>query len=360
VRALVLGALAIGLIAGCDVGDPEYQPVDAPAVQSLNALATLSLNDDGTPTEPAVLVENATAVVTSTSLRLRFSRFLLPSSISRQAFCLRSDTADVATFVDCANGVFLQPSYDPVKREVVLRQEAGVRLATDTLYKLTVLQATTDGECSTEEPTACGVRAFDRAALDKAYAYSFTTAETSPENAVDESAPPAVFCNPEGSFDGAAFALSGCAYSPCHAPAPALGAAEGLDFSGISNGDDLYPTSSTAINRVAHGTQMGGRADDIEETPARFGRAMPIIDAHDPGTAGSPGNSYLMYKLLVGSAAKELSSDIRPSDEEIARLRASVVVGMPMPGNSDTGMSETRLLNISNWIARGAPMEKCP
>lgn len=345
------------MIAGCDVGDPELQPIDAPPVQALHFLATAGVDAEGTPEEPVVVTDSdGSAIVASTSLRVRFDRFLLPSSISRQAFCLRANTADVATFVDCQDGVFLQPTYDPVKREIVLRQEPKARLADATVYKLTLLVPTTDGECSVDEATACGVRAFDRAPLDKPYTLSFRTADTTAANAVDETAPPAVFCG----NDGAAFVLAGCGYAGCHAPTPnGPGAASGLDFEGIFAGGDTYPTASTAINRVAHQTQIGERADDIEETPARFGRAMPIIDAHDLGKSGSPGNSYLMYKLLTGYSVGKLSSDLQPSAEEIARLRASVVVGMPMPA-ADSAVSEAQLLTLSNWIAGGAPMQKCP
>lgn len=319
---------------------------------------------DSTPEDPAEITSGGAAlVVPSSSLRLRFDRFLLPSSITRQAVCLRADLGDVATYTECSGGVFLQPAYDPVRREVVLRQEPGSRLALDTVYKLTLFVPTIEGGCTSEDPASCGIRAFDRAPLEEAYTFTFKTVATDPGDVPDETPPPADFCGPD---EGVRFTLAGCAYARCHAPETkedGLGAAAGLDLSGLVAGD-TYPLSVTAINQVAHQTQMGERADDPEETPARFGRAMPIIDAYDPGTSGSPGNSYMLYKLLTGPNVEDAPDDVRPSDEEIARLRASVVVGLPMapeaPLDSDPARSAAKLLALSNWIARGAPTPPCP
>jgi hypothetical protein len=291
-------------------------------------------------------------VVPSSSLRLRFDRFLLPSSIVRQAVCLRANLADVSNYTECGGGVFLQPAYDPVRREVVLRQEPGSRLALDTVYKLTLFVAGIEGGCTPEDPISCGIRAFDRAPLDQVYTFTFRTVAADPGSVPDEAPPPANFCGDEG----AAAILASCAYPSCHAASSTVGAAAGLD---LSSG---YALDVTAINIVAHQTQMGERADDAEQTPARFGRAMPLIDAIDRGQSGSPGTSYLLYKVLAGPSGTTAPDDIRPSDEEIARLRASVVVGMPMaPQESLTEpFTADELLTLSRWIARGAPTPSCP
>ncbi|MEZ4311824.1 MAG: hypothetical protein R3F14_27655 [Polyangiaceae bacterium] len=321
-------------------------------------LATTELAPDGTPLDPADLLADATlTVVPSTSLRLRFDRFLLPATLLRQAACLRSNLADVTDFTQCEGGVFLQPAYDPVRREVVLRQPAGDRLELDTAYKLTLFVPDIEGDCTGEDPTSCGFRAFDRAPLEQAYTVTFKTVAVDPGPVPDEAPPPADFCG----GDGAAISFIGCGYSPCHAPTfNGPGAAAGLDLSGLLPGDtfDSFALRATAINRVSHQTQMGERAFDPEETPARFGRAMPIIDAFDPGTAGSPGNSYLLYKLLVGPSMDSAPADIRPSDEEMARLRNGLVVGLPMSADGSK-LSGDALLALSNWIARGAPTPKC-
>ncbi|MBK8251509.1 MAG: hypothetical protein IPK82_02430 [Polyangiaceae bacterium] len=237
---------------------------------------------------------------------------------------------------------------------MVLRQAAGDRLALDTLYKVTLFVPSIEGDCTGEDPVSCGVRAFDNAVLAQAYTFTFKTVATDPGDVPDETPPPADFCGTTGALNS----LIGCGYSPCHAPVKdGPGAAAGLDLSGLLL-DDPFPLQATAINRVAHQTQMGESASNIEETPARFGRAMPIIDAFDPGNSGNPGNSYLMYKLLVGPSMDDAPADIRPSDEEIARLQASVVVGLPMSADGST-LNGDQLLGLSNWIARGAPTPSC-
>ncbi|MEZ4301399.1 MAG: hypothetical protein R3B70_41075 [Polyangiaceae bacterium] len=321
-------------------------------------LATTELAPDGTPLDPADLLADATlTVVPSTSLRLRFDRFLLPATLLRQAACLRSNLADVTDFTQCEGGVFLQPAYDPVRREVVLRQPAGDRLELDTAYKLTLFVPDIEGDCTGEDPTSCGFRAFDRAPLEQAYTVTFKTVAVDPGPVPDEAPPCGLLrWGRRGHLLSSAAATPRCRPHLQRRP----GAAAGLDLSGLLPGDtfDSFALRATAINRVSHQTQMGERAFDPEETPARFGRAMPIIDAFDPGTAGSPGNSYLLYKLLVGPSMDSAPADIRPSDEEMARLRNGLVVGLPMSADGSK-LSGDALLALSNWIARGAPTPKC-
>lgn len=336
---------------GCDVGDAEHQPVDAPPVTVRSFLATV---EGGTPDDPQPVTDESTRVVPSSSLRIRFDRFLLPSTVARQAFCLRAGTEDVANGTQCNGGVFIQPSYDPVRREIVLRQEPGARLALDTFYKLTLYLPTEEGACGADDPPeSCGIRAFDRAPLDKAYSFTFRTVVMDPGDVPDEAAPAGAFCGTGGAAEVLA---NSCAYARCHSSTKSVGAAMGLDFSGIQLGDPAN-LRATGIDRVAHGTQMGGNADDSEKTPSRFGRAMPIID----GKGASPGDSYLMYKLLTGMSVTDAPDDIAPGDEEIARIRASVVVGMPMPApDPATGpLPPEQLLALSAWIARGAPTPVC-
>lgn len=332
------------------MGDAEHQPVDTPPVRVQSFLGTL---EGGSPDDPQPIEESA-RVVPSSSLRIRFDRFLLPSSVVRQAFCLRADTGDVANATQCSNGVFVQPSYDPVRREIVLRLEPKKRLGIDTLYKLTLFAPTEEGACGAEDPLeSCGIRAFDRAPLDKPYVFTFRTVTTDPGDVPDEEPPPGAFCGSGGVAESLA---NSCAYTLCHSSTEKVGAAMGLDFVRLPFGD---PTAlrETAIDQVAHGTMMGGDADEPETTPSRFGRAMPIID----GKRGSPGDSYILYKLLTGISVEDAPADITPSDEEIARLRASVVVGMPMPAPdpATSPLSRAQLLNLSAWIQRGAPTFFC-
>ena len=354
------------------MGDPQFEPTDTPPIHVTQVLGTTALNADGTPQDPQEIAADGTSrLVPSTSIRIRFDRFLLPSSISRQAVCLRADLADVPTYTKCTNAVFVQPTYDPVRREIVLRQDKGERLALGTLYKLTLYQQQLQGDCTGDNPTSCGVLAFDRAALEKPFTITFRTVDADPGTALDETVPEGTFCGDKG----AAAALGAtCSYATCHGPSsksgsscvptksnPVTDCAEGLSFYNLQYGN-FTDTQQTAINRVAHQTMMGEAASTPEKTPARFGRAMPIIDAFNPGVAGSPGNSYTMYKILTGMSIDAAPDDIKPSDDEVQRLRDTFVVGMPMPPpDIGTGpLDAEQLTNLSNWIQRGAPLSTCP
>ena len=131
--------------------------------------------------------------------------------------------------------------------------------------------------------------------------------------------------------------------SGCHITQPT---AMGLD---LSSPDRLQ---ATAIGHVAHETMTGEQAAQADENPPRFGRAMPLLDPQ------APGNSYLLYKLLA-SGNDHLDSPA--SDAEIGRLRASVVVGMPMPPADQPGAflrtGEVEL--ISRWLELGAATPVC-
>jgi hypothetical protein len=112
---------------------------------------------------------------------------------------------------------------------------------------------------------------------------------------------------------------------------------------------------ATAIGHTAHGTQAGEHAQDGDGNPARFGRAMPIID---PGDAG---NSYLLYKLLAGPAYAQ-SAAAPPDPKEIERIRTAVVVGMPMPPTNalpGVAIPLPGLEDLSAWISQDAPMPAC-
>ena len=85
---------------------------------------------------------------------------------------------------------------------------------------------------------------------------------------------------------------------------------------------------------------------------------MPLIDAGTPGEPGGfPGNSYLLYKLAIGPGAMGASA---PTVEEGARLRNTVVMGLPMPPKQGAQISEVDVDAIVTWIAQGAPTPACP
>ncbi len=309
-------------------------------------------------------ISSGKPVTTTTSLRLRFDRFLLPASALRQSVCLRSDTATVEAFDQCAGAVFLEPAYDPVRREVTYRLRPGEPLAPDTEYKLTVFGAV--------DPRAvAGFRAFDGARLENtAYQFSFRTNAADPAGTADEVGPQGdTFCKNDPCVTacgadqdcaalcpvGAFIALrNGCGFKGCHKPGDDVGAAMGMDLS------DPSGIALTAVGHNAHHSQQGERADDPDLAPVlgdarRFGRAMPLI------APGSPGNSYILYKIIAGFDRSVYAADERlppVSPDEIARLRASVVGGMPMPPGSAIDAGE--IASISAWIAQGAEVTSCP
>lgn len=335
------------------------------------------------------VVDNATS---SASIHLKFDRYLLPASVSRQAICVRAASDPVVAPSDCTQGPFLSPVYDPVKREVILRLSGGDRLGQDTEYQITVLGPTDD--------IAPGIRAFDGAPLEQARELVFTTAPTDPaggpaagdnELAYEETD---AFCSVsarcltlcagdmtcEALCQSPQQALSNCAFGDCHADgrrqiegtmeSAYIGPAMGLVLctSGPTPScPDKYlsPTGmlATALGQIAHQTQQGnaypGDVNPVLENPRRFGRAMPIIDP------ASPGNSYLVYKILAGLDPFVVSDENPAAAGEQNRLREAIVVGMTMPATGFAlGVSEgppvSEMQSISNWIARGAPAKNCP
>src|SRR5262249_32065299 len=98
-------------------------------------------------------------------------------------------------------------------------------------------------------------------------------------------------------------------------------------------------------NHVAHQLQTGEAANEPDKSPLRFGHAMPVIEP------GNPGNSYLLYKLLISPHA-QTGSEVHP-------LREGLVVGMWMPPRTIAPTPPTDVENVSTWIAQGAKPAIC-
>jgi hypothetical protein len=373
--------------AGCDAGDPSFQPIDAPPLQLVEVRATTGLDDDFQPVRTALNRDGSTQVLTTASFIVKFDRFLLPSSAIRQSVCLQADLGkEVLTLEDCTDPVFLEPTYNPVRREVIFRQPPEREpLARGTTYVLTVLKPADDDAIT-------GFRAFDRAPLAENVRIQLSTVSEDPPQAVAERPPSAdLFCKREPqcvstcagddecsqcSLIGAARYLVSCAFgAACHSDGAdeqgGRGPAAGLNLSMGNDNDTIDFIQATAVARVAHQTQMGEHADEPDKAPLRFGRAMPIIDPQ------SPGNSYLLYKMLVGPNA--VDPTVTPEEttrlvEELDRLRASVIVGMPMPppllgasfklfsADEDDPALITHVDGmdiLTAWIAQGARLRNC-
>ncbi len=332
--------------------------------------------------------------VTSTSVTLYFTRWLLPHEIVRQSLCIHATTDTVTGIGDCPGQPFTEPAYDPVSRSVTYRLPIGDRLAADTLYRISVFRA-----ASTDES---GFFAFDGAPLDRGYAFDFRT-QPSHDSAQDELRPLLdrplddnpyciaqrcfaacmgddtceAACRPrcvepscfnDGDYVGGAPAavFQSCAFVNCHGP-DTLNPDKATDF--LPMGLDLSSPSgleATAIDLTAHQTQAGQTATAADRTPLRFGRAMPLIDP------GNPGNSYVLYKILANPLNHLRPGGALDADlaAEIDRLRDGVVVGLPMPAQSAKGGPQSmaggvdddpegrsayeRARILSTWIAYGA------
>ncbi|WP_437737052.1 hypothetical protein [Sorangium sp. So ce1335] len=322
------------------MGEASYQRADSPPVQLLEARATTSLDQNYQPVRTPLDPSGAIPVLSTASIVLKFDRFLLPRSVGGAALadfvCLSGDlAAEVRTPADCVNPIPLAATYNPVQREVILRQVEGMQgLVPGSRYALTVL-----GPVDEDAPS--GVRAFDGAPLRDNVRIEFTVAATNPPQATPEFRMPGgdfycqrdLECVMEKCDDdpvctmcvrGAAYVLFSCA--GCHIDG---NASAGLNLNvGAPLFNNVAPLLETAIGRAAHQTQVGEHAHLAEQTPERFGRAMPIIDPNNPG------NSYLLYKIIIGENAIDPSLTGEAAEqlrEEIERLRAAFVMGVPMP-----------------------------
>jgi hypothetical protein len=306
-------------------------------------------------------------VLSTSAFKVRFDRLLLPMTATRQAVCLQSVAAPVTSAAQCGAGVTLQPSYDPVKREITYRQPPGqAPLITGVLYKLSVYAAVQD--------TDNGVRSMEGIPLAAQQQVNFNVApnpggQVPPPDVVSTAdhycKTPDPTCLDVNNCPRAVSVIlggGGCAQGGCHAGNGDGGATEGMELG------TAYGLLTTAINHVAHETETGEAASTAQPASLRFGRAMPIIDP------GVPGESYLVYKLLANPNNPLVLPFPNPSGlaeaPEITRLRNAVVVGMPMPptnaslpflrqaspGRPDMGELEW----LSEWLLQGAPVvEKC-
>lgn len=267
-----------------------------------------------------VAEDGSSVALVTAAIRVRFDRYLDPRSAIRQAYCLRSDQAEVVGFEDCTGGVTTLPSYDPATHTLtIFIASRADKLEPDALYKLTLL--------SPRAGTDVGFRAFDGAELEATQVFSFRTA-ADPD---DVEAPPGpdevASCS-----DISNFALGKC--RDCHGFASQSEMPMGLnlDIDGLRD----------AIGRTAHGTSLGGDAAESQERAARFGTNMPLIDPKNPG------NSYLFYKILAAGAVAPEGLQ----EGETERLE-TLIVGLPMPADQGEFTADNAR-DLSEWITAGA------
>jgi hypothetical protein len=344
---MLLPAIAVGaaaLVAACDVGKQKDQKVVGP-------LVTVRESNVG-PQAP--LAANGV-------IRLRFDRYLLPSTVVRQSFfILDAENKDVAGAI---------VSYDPVSLVVTISPPAtGPWVTPGQPYKLIL-------PVPSETAAGFGLRAIDGATLDPSSMREFAF------TASNVTLPPAATQEPSMSFCRDVFPVmqAKCASgSPCHgAPDPSSKPAGSLVLT-LPNG-----FRQTAINRVAQGSNTSARPE-IQPPGNVFGIDMPLIDP------GSPGNSWLMYKVLLARLPTVVPTDgpdvcLGPGPLGKLELPASsntsvveaddferhalndYVLGreMPYPAPPDSVSYSTQALSYEErqrlrmWIAQGAIVQDC-
>jgi hypothetical protein len=304
-------------------------------------------------------------------IELAFDRLLLPITVNRQSFVL-VDAADPST------AITFTIAYDPVARVVTMNPVQA--LTPNHTYTLTIL--------SPSIPTdASGLHAIDGATMDPNSPKSFSiqvgnAAATAPQMCNGVVGPCIDFCN-----DVYMFLPTTCgALQQCHSakPVPVLGLTLGPKAAAAAQ----Y-IAATAIGRLAVESTMGALSEPGAPS-SHFGQDMPIIDATStvdgpPGT-GDPGNSFLMYKVLMAGPANAPSASMTvypsltwpgpggqagvvPALEGSERdTLASYIAGREMPLSTvqgaikttpNPGLSVDQLETLSLWIAQGAPLANC-
>jgi len=270
------------------------------------------------------------AFLPNAPLRFKFDRWLIPTTAVRQSVSLSTEGTGL--------GVFLRPDYDVTARVLSVRPDSP--LASNMVYILTLADADHDQYGN-------GFRAYDGASLEKRRSFAFRTGLPAVEAPDDTKS--AAKC----SEILAALAKAGCASSNCHGGnTPRMGLA--LDsFEGLE---------ATAIDHVAHQTQTGTEISEQVVSGGRFGTQMPIIDS------GRPENSYLVYKLLIGSELnREMDTLADHGDafsptgltpSQIEDARAWFIDFGPMPPDEvgyPNGVSPFEFVtSLQGWIRAGA------
>lgn len=258
--------------------------------------------------------------------------------MTRQAFALR----------DAFNQAPVNPTvaYDPVRRVVTLSNpsEGKPWLIVGQPYKVIVSAPVSADDLA--------LRSIDGSGLTKTVVLGFFAAPARGR----PKEPVMSFCRDVFPI------LKSC--SGCHVD-PRADA--GSPWAGLVLGTEAG-IALTAKNRVSQATNTGARSAGAPPGPI-FGIDMPIIDP------GNPGNSFLLYKLLLKPPAGawadpalrcgtptivppwDISTPTR-GDAEGDNL-ANLIPGRAMPLTEGKSLDEQELDRLRLWIAQGATVESC-
>jgi hypothetical protein len=307
--------------AACDLGSPEKSSGVGPPLHVIAAFPPAGAGEDCPVDAP-----DDCGVPIGSPIEVRFDRYVLPNSLSRRSISVFTGAI--------SNSLFVATSYDALERVVTFRPQYGSQLTAGVVYQVEITLPEKD-------PNGFGLRAFDGAPLEKGHIplrWSFRTAR------VTRTAAPAA---PPASCDDAVRLLARAGCARCH-----TGKSDspyGLAL------DSARGVADTAIGRPAHEASTWAIPGSTLDEPPRFGTGMSLIDP------GSPGTSYLFYKLLVnpgnfgpdGACATTYSVALPPgqcpvaSPAERARLADWFVAGDPMPPDHAAlpgGVSDLRAL----------------
>lgn len=296
------------------------------------------------------------------TVQIAFDRLLAPDSVTRQSF----EISD-------GSGVYLEPvvTYDPVARIVSLQSPnppGTTWLTVGATYYVQIGQAK-----ASDTTGLTGPKAIDGATLTQAVNEVFQA--VAPAAGGTPGADRAIdFCD-----DVLPVFIAHCSGGPCHSgPSDGSEPREGLIL------DAPAGLLNTAVNRVSQESNTGALAG-LPSAPEQFGLDMPII------AAGSPGDSWLMYKLLLApnppatapdpascedagvpgpvsqaSSADPLAPSVPLSASEQAILN-EMVLGEPMPYPPQTALGLDEMERIRAWISQlnvpadtAAQIRECP
>ena len=250
------------VLASCDAGKRHTQKTLGPAVLVVGVSV-----GEGRPM-PADGV-----------IQIAFDRYLLPSTVNRQSVVI-VDGANKSVPPENAPVV----TYDPIARTVTLAPPRQPWLTEGQPYKI-ILGIPEEGA------ETGGLRAIDRATLfpNQKLAFAFFVGPKQSIPIAPGTTKDVSFCR-----DVLPIFAAKCSGSTCHGSGDRAASSLVLDTSA--------GVGATALNRVAQGSNRGPRAGQVTSSELLFGVDMPIIDP------GSPGNSWLLYKVELPPSPVALQS----------------------------------------------------